>query len=321
MLSPPQFHQAVDPPIQYFIPSTFRRAFMSYEARVGMVIVLGLLILIGGIMYLQEFSFQQERYEITALFETVAGLDKDDQVIISGLKIGEADEMQLAGDKVQVTLLIDARYKFPRDSKAVLRNRTLLGDKEIEIVRGTSNVLLKPGEVISGTLETDIFELAEAAAPIGEDIAVLLKRFRSTFDENTEASLKGSLRNLNVISGAVAEIVVKDIGEMESAMLSLKAAAKNLEQLTEPEGKSMREVIANLDSSASNMKSATVRLGRAAISVENLLGKIEKGEGSLGKLIQSDTLYRNLEKVTRDLDLLILDVKQHPQKYIKVEVF
>jgi phospholipid/cholesterol/gamma-HCH transport system substrate-binding protein len=170
-------------------------------------------------------------------------------------------------------------------------------------------------------LETDIFELAEAAAPIGEDIAVLLKRFRSTFDENTEASLKGSLRNLNAISGAVAEVVTKDIGEMESAMLSLKAAAKNLEQLTEPEGKNMRQVIVNLDSSASSMKVATARMSRAAASLENLLGKIEKGEGSLGKLIYDDTLYRNLEKFTQDLDGLILDVKQHPQKYIKVEVF
>jgi phospholipid/cholesterol/gamma-HCH transport system substrate-binding protein len=294
---------------------------MSYEARVGMIIVLAAIIFIGGLMYLSEFSFGQKRYEIIAQFETVIGLDKDDPVIVSGLKIGAAAEMQLVGDQVQVKLFIDDRYKFPRDSQAYLRNLTLLGDKAIEIVRGTSSEKLKPGDTIPGKLETDIFELAEAAAPIGEDIAVLLKRFRSTFDENTEASLKGSLRNLNAISSAVAEVVTKDIGEMESAMLSLKAAAKNLEQLTEPEGKNMRQVIVNLDSSASSMKVATARMSRAAASLENLLGKIEKGEGSLGKLIYDDTLYRNLEKFTQDLDGLILDVKQHPQKYIKVEVF
>jgi len=294
---------------------------MSYEARVGVVIVLAVIIFVGGVMYLREFSFQQDRYEITALFETVIGLDKDDPVIISGLKIGEAEEMQLDGDQVRVELFIDARYKFPRDSKAVLRNLTLLGDKAIEIVRGTASEELKPGDEISGTLEADFFELAEAAAPISEDIAVLLKRFRSTFDEQTEASLKGSLRNLNLISGTVAEVVAKDIGELESVVLSLKAAAKNLEQLTEPEGKNMREVIVNLDSSASNLKAATARMSRAATSIEKLLGKIENGEGSLGRLIHDDALYRNLEKFTQDLDLLILDVKQHPQKYIKIEVF
>jgi phospholipid/cholesterol/gamma-HCH transport system substrate-binding protein len=218
-------------------------------------------------------------------------------------------------------LCIEARYQFPHNSKTVLRNLTLLGDKTIKIMQGTSAEMLRPGDVISGKFETDIFELAEAAAPIGEDIAVLLKRFRSTFDENTEASLKSSLRNLQTISGAVAEVAAKDIGEMESAIQSLKAAAKNLEQLTEPEGKSMHQVIVNLDSSASNLKDATARMNRAAISVESLLGKIEKGEGTLGKLIHDDKLYRNLEKFTQDLDLLILDVKQHPQKYIKIEVF
>lgn len=294
---------------------------MSYEARVGAVIVVAVIILVGGLMYMREFSFQQDRYEVTALFETVIGLDKDDPVIVSGLKIGAADQLQLVGNQVEVKLLIDSRYKFPRDSQAYLRNLTLLGDKAIEIVRGTSTTMLAPGDTISGKLETDIFELAEAAAPIGEDIAVLLKRFRSTFDENTEASLKSSLRHLNIISGTVADVVVKDIGEIEAAMQSLKIAAKNLERLTEPEGKSMQQVIANLDSSASNFKVATARLDRATTSVENLLGKIEKGEGTLGKLVQSDTLYRNLEKFTQDLDLLILDIKQHPQKYIKIEVF
>lgn len=294
---------------------------MSYEARVGAVIIVAVIVLVGGLMYMREFSFQQNRYEVCALFETVTGLDKDDPVIVSGLKIGEADQLQLAGNQVEVKLLIDARYRFPRDSQAYLRNLTLLGDKAIEIVRGTSTTMLAPGDTIMGKLETDIFELAEAAAPIGEDIAVLLKRFRSTFDENTEASLKSSLRHLNTISGTVADVVVKDIGEIEAAVLSLKVAAKNLERLTEPEGKSMKEVIANLDSSATNFKAATARLDSAANSIQNLLGKVERGEGSLGRLIHDDTLYRNLEKFTQDLDLLILDVKQHPQKYIKIEMF
>ncbi len=294
---------------------------MTYEARVGVIIVSAILIFFFGLMYLREFSFRKSEYEITALFETVTGLDQEDPVIVSGLKVGQAKDMRLAGNKVLVKLRINARYQFPRDSQAILRNLTLLGDKAIEIVQGTSGEMLRPGDVIPGKLETDIFELAEAAAPIGEDIAVLLKRFRSTFDENTEASLKSSLRNLQTISGAVAAVAAKDIGEMESAIQSLRAAAKNLEQLTEPEGKSMRQVIVNLDSSASHLKSATARMSRAATSVESLLGKIEKGEGTLGKLIHDDTLYRNLEKFTQDLDLLILDVKQHPQKYIKIEVF
>jgi phospholipid/cholesterol/gamma-HCH transport system substrate-binding protein len=294
---------------------------MSYEARVGIVIVLAVLIFFFGLMYLREYSFHKKEYAITALFETVIGLDQQDPVIVSGLKIGQAKDMQLVGDQVEVKLLIDSRYQFPRDSKAILRNLTLLGDKAIEIVPGTAAEKLRPGERIPGQLETDFFELAEAAAPIGDDIAVLLKRFRSTFDEKTEASLKSSLRNLNVISGTVAEVLTKHVGEVENSILSLNAAARNLEQLTEPEGKSMREVIANLDSSANNFRATTARLERAASSIENLLGKIEKGEGTLGKLIQDDTLYRNLEKFTMDLDLLILDIKQHPQKYIKVEVF
>jgi len=294
---------------------------MSYEARVGVVIVLAVGIFFFGVLYLREYSLTKKEYEITAKFETVAGLELQDPVIISGYKIGQVKDMQLVEDSVEVRLFIDSRYPLARDSKAILRNLTLLGDKAIEIVRGTSPEKLQPGMAISGKLETDFFDLAEAAAPIGEDITVLLKRFRSTFDENTEASLKGSLRNLNAISGAMAGNVTQNVEEIAQALASLKTAARNLEQLTEPEGKSMRDVIANLDSSASSLKAATMRLSSAAGSMEKMLGKIEKGEGSLGRLIHDDALYRNLEKFTQDLDLLILDVKQHPQKYIKIEVF
>lgn len=294
---------------------------MSYEARVGAMIVLALVIFFFGLLYLREYTFAKKEYEITAKFETVIGLELQDPVIISGYKIGQVKEMQLIGDSVEVRLFLDARYQLARDSKAILRNLTLLGDKAIEIVKGKSKEVLLPGGQIPGQLETDFFDLAEAAAPIGEDITVLLKRFRSTFDENTEASLKGSLRNLNTISGAVAGSVAQNLGEVELALKSFKNAAKNFEQLTAPEGKSMHDVIANLDSSANSLKAATMRLSNAAMSMENMLGKIEKGEGSLGRLIHDDTLYRNLEKFTQDLDLLILDVKQHPQKYIKIEVF
>lgn len=294
---------------------------MSYEARVGAIIVLALVIFFFGLLYLREYTFAKKEYEITAKFETVVGLELQDPVIISGYKIGQVKEMQLVGDSVEVRLFLDTRYQLARDSKAILRNLTLLGDKAIEIVKGKSKEMLLPGGQIPGQLETDFFDLAEAAAPIGEDITVLLKRFRSTFDENTEASLKGSLRNLNTISGAVAGSVAQNLGEVELALKSFKNAAKNFEQLTAPEGKSMHDVIANLDSSANSLKAATMRLSNAAMSMENMLGKIEKGEGSLGRLIHDDTLYRNLEKFTQDLDLLILDVKQHPQKYIKIEVF
>lgn len=294
---------------------------MSYEARVGAVIVLAVVIFFFGVLYLREYTFAKKEYEITAKFETVVGLELQDPVIISGYKIGQVKEMQLVDDSVEVRLFLDSRYQLARDSKAILRNLTLLGDKAIEVVKGKSKEMLQAGEKIPGQLETDFFDLAEAAAPIGEDITVLLKRFRSTFDENTEASLKGSLRNLNTISGAVAVGITENLGEVELALKSLKIAAKNFEQLTAPEGKSMHDVIANLDSSATSLKAATMRLSNAANSMEKVLGKVEKGEGSLGRLIHDDTLYRNLEKFTQDLDLLILDVKQHPQKYIKIEVF
>lgn len=298
-----------------------RRKLLSNEARVGILIIVAVVIAIVGVAFLREFSFKKDRYEIAALFTTVIGLDKDDPVIVSGLKVGKVAGFRLRKEDVEVTLDIDAAYRFPKDSKAFLKNLTLLGEKAIEIVRGDSTDLLPEGAVIQGTLQADIFELTEAAAPIGEDLAVLLKRLRSTFNEAAEANLQASLENVQTISGEIAQNMDQNLATLQTAMENASAAAKNLQELTNPENKDVDATLANLEESSANLKEATKTLRQSSASLQTILARLEKGEGAAGRFLTDEAIYRNLEKASSHLDSLILDVTKYPRKYLKVSVF
>ncbi|RMF67304.1 MAG: MCE family protein [Calditrichaeota bacterium] len=298
-----------------------RKALLSNEARAGLLILLAVIAVVAGIAFLEEYSFRKEEYEITALFDTVIGLDKNDPVIVSGLKVGKVGAMRLGKDKVEVVLRIDSRYHFPRDSKAILKNLTLLGEKAIEIVRGQSEEELPEGAVIAGTLEADIFELTEAAAPIGEDLAVLIKRFRSTFNDEAQANLQASLRNIETISGAVAQNVDENVATLRRAIQDLSVAAQNLQKLSNPKNKNLDDILANLKATSANLKTASQELQSSSASLNRILNKMEHGKGALGRLLTDDTVYHNLERASAHLDSLILDVTKHPRKYLKVTVF
>ncbi|MFQ6112752.1 MAG: MlaD family protein [bacterium] len=294
---------------------------MTNEARAGLIIILSVLILVSGLAFLKEYTFRKEEYEIVALFDTVIGLDKDDPVIVSGLKIGKVQSMHLREDKVAVTLGIDARYRLPEDSKAILKNLTLLGEKAIEIKRGHSAEILPAAAVIEGTLEADIFELTEAAAPIGEDLVVLLKRFRSTFDEEAQTNIQTSLKNFKSISSDVAQNIGKDMEELRGAIENMSIAAQNIKAITNPKEKNVDEVLSNLQASSANLKEASERIRNSSSSLEKILGQLEKGEGTVGRLLMDDKIYNNLERISTRLDSLVLDVKKNPRKYIKIELF
>jgi phospholipid/cholesterol/gamma-HCH transport system substrate-binding protein len=294
---------------------------MSSEAKAGILVVVSAILVIIGLAFLREYSFKKDEYQIKALFDTVIGLEKDDPVIVSGLKVGKVQGMHLIKDQVEVTLSIDARYRFPEDSKAILKNLTLLGEKAIEIERGQSSESLPAEAVIEGTLEADIFELTEAAAPLGEDLAVLLKRFRSTFDDKAESNIQASLENIEAISSNVAQNIGEDMENLRAAIRSMSLAAQNLESLTNPKGKNIDEVLENLQESSVNLKEASARIRASTTSLEKILSQLEKGEGTVGRLLMDDKIYKNLEKISSNIDTLILDVKKNPRKYIKIELF
>ncbi|MFQ5753229.1 MAG: hypothetical protein ACE5HI_14650, partial [bacterium] len=99
------------------------------------------------------------------------------------------------------------------------------------------------------------------------------------------------------------------------------ATAENLKSFTNPKGKNIDEILTNLEQSSANLKQATEQIRNSSTSLERILSKLEKGEGALGQLLSDETIYDNLVRASARLDSLILDVRNHPRKYLRIELF
>ena len=67
-----------------------------------------------------------------------------------------------------------------------------------------------------------------------------------------------------------------------------------------------------------NLGETVTHLDSTLMSVNSLISGIEKGEGSMGKLLKDEALYNNLVGVSKEMEELLRDIKLHPKRYFRV---
>jgi len=293
----------------------------SDEAKVGLVVFIAAAILVTGLLYLEGYRIKKRGYVIYAVFDNVGGLGHGDPVTVAGLRVGNVQRMILFGNKVKVGLWVNSWVKLPRNSIAYIRTVGVMGEKEVQIKPGSSSEMLREGDVIQGGHEADIAELTAAAGSISEDLQVILNRLRTTLDKDAQEDIKSSLSNIRKISSELGRRVDKQINDLNEILSNLKSTSRDFNSLSKTQRKNIESLIHNIQASTVDLKEASGNLKKLSNSLENILGRLERGEGTLGKLLTEESLYDNMEKLSRDLDDLVNDIKKNPRKYIHIEIF
>ena len=291
------------------------------EVKVGLFILVAVLLFVFGVLFLQEYTFRGGGYHLKVLFTNVTGLRDGDPVEVAGLKVGSVKSMTLREGKVEVHLWIDGKVKLPRDSRFTIQSLGALGDKVISIRPGTSSERLKEGDRVSGGAEWDIADLLRMVEPLNEDIRSVLKRLALLLDEGVQQHLKGSLSNIETITDQVQANIQANLQDLDGILGNLNEASGDLRKLlASQDEEDLKAITQDIKSTAKSLKEASSALSRSLITLEGLLKKAESGQGTLGKLITDKGLYEHLDKLVRDLDELVEDVKKNPKKYIHVEI-
>ena len=117
-----------------------------------------------------------------------------------------------------------------------------------------------------------------------------------------------TITNLNTVSAALSKILSKQESNINQTFDNLAQASVNLNQISD-------------SLSQANLKGMVTQFETAATSLNSILKSMEQGEGSIGKLIHDDALYNNLEASTKEVELLIKDLKEHPKRYVHFSLF
>jgi phospholipid/cholesterol/gamma-HCH transport system substrate-binding protein len=287
---------------------------MKREIKIGIFIGIALFILAMFIFIVGDMSvyFRKPGYVLYAYFDTTAGLEKRAVVRIAGVKIGYVKDIRLKRNRAEVEMDIDQDTKIPRDSKASIASLGMVGEKYVEISPGDEEDVYKPGETIEGQPSFGLDRVGNLVLSVGDEIREMSQALKEIIgEEESEASLKDVLQNLFSLTADLKEFFSTSRGDLDQAVESSAKAVQNFDQRVKEISENLDELIHLLkDIAEENREGIKVNLGRIKELINKTeksfellnesLEKINKGEGTLGKLIHQPELYKKAERAVDD---------------------
>jgi phospholipid/cholesterol/gamma-HCH transport system substrate-binding protein len=288
------------------------------EVQVGIFVLAGILAVLAALFILTDPGLFRGRYYVTTVVDDAGGIRKRDAVQLHGVNIGRIADLKLTdGGRVEMRLELEGQYPFPADSRVRIAEKGLLAEKVAEIVPGTSRRMAQGGDVLQSG--DDAPGLGATAEGLGVKADTVLARAQLLLSHQTIGAVNTSAQELQTVLAELALLAAEQRRELGSLSGSLRRSAAGIEgATTRPE---LARAIARTDSLTLRLDAATTSLNSASTALANVVGRIDRGEGTLGKLSRDEQLYNNLNSAVTNLAQLTEDIRANPKKYLSVSVF
>jgi phospholipid/cholesterol/gamma-HCH transport system substrate-binding protein len=280
---------------------------LSAEAKVGLLVLVGSMILLYMTFAVGKYEFGEKKgYRIVAMFDSVSGLDTKAAVRMAGVQIGTVEAVELEDSRAKVTLRIDPKVKIGRGSEAAVKTMGLLGDKYVDIVpaRGPAGGR-QPRERSAFYLDNERLEVTAAPSDVDRlitqlsDIANDIKKVTGSLSQvfgsqRGEKSMEDILQDLRQTTANIKEFSYALKGDGSELITRLNDLAQNLNGV-------VNDNKDNLKVTMENVREASKNAELALASIENVTKKIDSGDGTLGKLVNDDSMYSNIDSAAKGL--------------------
>lgn len=324
------------------------------EILVGAVIIAAVALLSLGMIWLNGTGLRGDHQVIEARFREVGQLRTGASVKLRGVPVGRVSEVALesGGDGVIVTMRIRGDLTLPEDPVVLLAPESFFGAWQAEIHPRSrfpdyAYAEAPDPKVLPGFALPDMSRLTAVADEIAQSMAVLTNRVELAFTEETALNLKQAIENIQEVSAQLTGLVGSQkkaidglSANLEQTTVALGEAAESIRRTFEQVEASiaageLAAIMDNVNRTSSRLDSLSTALLEASEEfrrvvsradgalgvVETLGGKVERGEGSLGLLLQDSSLYADLIRTNVLMQELLRDIKENPRKYIKLSIF
>ena len=292
------------------------------EIEVGVTVLVALGVLIWGVTWLKEISVQRKVRVWTVSFPQSGGLGASDEVQVNGIRMGEVKSMRLVGDHIVVDLALSSEIRLTSHCRVAIRNVGVMGEKVIAVDLKQTGEPYAPRDTIQGIYEQG---MAEVSASLGEAmgaVSLLADELRGVSEVLSKSGdLAKTLKNFRQTSEDLKLAVAENRAMLRTTIESFSASAQTTKRLTTDREADLRKAFQDFSSAAEKMDRLAGRLDSLRSSLQSVTGKLDSGKGTLGKLVNDDTLYTDVSAAAASIKALIADIKANPKKYFKVEIF
>jgi phospholipid/cholesterol/gamma-HCH transport system substrate-binding protein len=310
---------------------------LSKEVRVGIITTIAIGCFIYGFNFLKGRNFFAHQRIFYAVYHDIDGLVDGNPLMINGFKVGIVSDIKLLPDtntSVIVTLLLDDEVEVPKTTVARVISSDILGSKAVQLIFGRGTQYAKVGDTLQSDQEDNLKQAVnKTIAPLQKKAEGLIASIDSVmivvqqvFNESARQnlaksfeSIKGAITSLQTTSFRLDTLVVNERYKISEILTKINQLATMLGNNSDK----LSNVINNFsnisDSLAkSNLTSAINNADIALGQASSIMTKINTGQGSIGLLVNNDSLYRKLDKSADDLDKLLKDVRLNPNRYINI---
>jgi phospholipid/cholesterol/gamma-HCH transport system substrate-binding protein len=332
----------------------------SNDFLLGGVILVAIALVIAVSLFLRETDIGTKRHQITARFRDVGQVQVGNAVVIRGVKAGRVERVALAAEGwVHVLISLDEQVALPPNPVLLLGASSLFGEWQATVtgrqsVPANKELYAQLAEAsgdkdgaLPGAVLPDIAQLTSVAGGIAGDVASTAQRFQVAFSDSAARELRASIHSVSRMSGDLARTVSVQSKNLDTIAVDVRSGALALSKASDAflrnvarldsatSGGEVQRIVKESALAATQVREASERLNKISQSFEKTEGslrsvmfradsvliKVDKGQGTLGMMVNDPGLYRHTDSVMVDIRALIADIKKNPRRYIKLSIF
>lgn len=314
---------------------------VSKEFKIGSIVIVSITLLVLGMNYLKGVNLFASQRKFNAVYSNVDGLGASNPVILNGFKIGQVQKVEFhpSGDgSLVATFVVNQKeLKIPSDTKARIISSDLFGSKAIELMIGTSGTNAVDGDTLNSEIQMGLAEavrielipLKQKTDELIDGVDDILDNLKVVFaDDATQGlpkvfeSLKRTMSNLESTTAALDGTIRENRSSLDGILKNVLSITGNLES----NNTKLSNIINNFNSISDSLAKADFaatlkKADKTLADVSSIMDKVNSGEGSLGMLINNDTLHTSLLETNKEVQFLINDLYMNPWKYVHVSIF
>lgn len=292
---------------------------LTKEIKIALVAIVGILVLFFGLEFLKGMSLFSNDNTYYVSFKDISGLSSSNPIYADGYKVGVVKHIQYDYDRggdILVQIDVNKDLRIPKGSSAEIESDIMGNVKMNLLLANNPRERVNPGETIIGAKNNGLMGKVARLLP---SVEVMLPKLDSI------------LTNLNALLADPA--LANSLHNIEGITNNLNTSSKQLNVLMASLNKNVPQMMYKANSTLSNTDRLTANLARLDVAntlaqvdqtIANLKGftnQLNSREGSLGLLMHDASLYNNLNKTMQSADSLLINVRQHPKRYVHFSLF
>ena len=299
---------------------------LTREIKTALLVIFTILLFIWGYSFLKGKDLFTDYKTFYVEYDNVEGLASSTPVTLNGLNIGKVSSITLDENTGKLIVELQLKTDFPisKSSVATIYEPGFIAGKQIAIYPNFSDkTLALDGQKLKGTIKLGL------TASVGEKLVPIQAKMEKLM-LNADNLITGLN---NVLDDKGQEDLKISLSELSKTIVQFHNASLSLNTILDENKVQIKGVVSNFNKISSNFSKISDSLNKADLGktakslqktlndVDAIMANLQAGKGTMGKMLNDEDLYKNLNRTTKELELLLQDVRLYPTRYVNVSLF